>query len=54
MSHERLVVEADGASRGNPGAAAGGAVVLNPETGEVLASGPAELRVLPGALRVLA
>ncbi len=37
MSHERLVVEADGASRGNPGAAAGGAVVINPETGEVLA-----------------
>ena len=37
MSHERLVVEADGASRGNPGAAAGGAVVINPETSEVLA-----------------
>ncbi len=37
MSHERLVVEADGASRGNPGAAAGGAVVINPETEEVLA-----------------
>jgi probable phosphoglycerate mutase len=31
------VVEADGASRGNPGAAAGGAVVLDPETGQVVA-----------------
>jgi probable phosphoglycerate mutase len=30
-------VEADGASRGNPGAAAGGAVVLDPETGQVVA-----------------
>ncbi|MDP5128729.1 MAG: reverse transcriptase-like protein, partial [Pontimonas sp.] len=28
---------ADGASRGNPGAAAGGAVVLDPETGQVVA-----------------
>ena len=37
MSYSRLVVEADGASRGNPGAAAGGAVVLDPETGQVLA-----------------
>ncbi len=37
MSYSRLVVEADGASRGNPGAAAGGAVVLNPETGQVVA-----------------
>ena len=37
MSYARLVVEADGASRGNPGAAAGGAVVLNPETGQVVA-----------------
>jgi ribonuclease HI len=33
----RLIVEADGASRGNPGAAAGGAVVLDPETGQVVA-----------------
>lgn len=32
----RLVVEADGGSRGNPGIAAGGAVVIDPETGEVL------------------
>jgi ribonuclease HI len=31
-----LVVEADGGSRGNPGHAAGGAVVLDPQTGEVL------------------
>ena len=37
MSYSRLVVEADGASRGNPGAAAGGAVVLDPETGQVVA-----------------
>ena len=37
MSYSRLIVEADGASRGNPGAAAGGAVVLDPETGEVVA-----------------
>ena len=35
MSRE-LVVEADGGSRGNPGHAAGGAVVLDPQTGEVL------------------
>ena len=33
----RLIVEADGGSRGNPGVAAGGAVVLNEETGELLA-----------------
>ncbi|RZT64021.1 ribonuclease HI [Microcella alkaliphila] len=32
-----LVVEADGGSRGNPGPAAGGAVVIDPQTGEVLA-----------------
>ncbi|MGL4256718.1 MAG: reverse transcriptase-like protein [Microbacterium sp.] len=32
----RLIVEADGGSRGNPGIAAGGAVVIDPETGEVL------------------
>ncbi len=31
-----LVVEADGGSRGNPGTAAGGAVVIDPETGAVL------------------
>jgi ribonuclease HI len=31
-----LVVEADGGSRGNPGVAAGGAVVIDPVSGEVL------------------
>lgn len=33
----RLIVEADGGSRGNPGVAAGGAVVIDASTGEVLA-----------------
>ncbi len=33
----RILIEADGGSRGNPGIAAGGAVVLNAETGELLA-----------------
>jgi probable phosphoglycerate mutase len=32
-----LIVEADGGSRGNPGVAAGGAVVIDEATGEVLA-----------------
>ena len=32
----RLVVEADGGSRGNPGVAAGGAVVIDERTGAVL------------------
>lgn len=32
-----LVVEADGGSRGNPGVAAGGSVVIDPVTGGVLA-----------------
>ena len=32
-----LVIEADGGSRGNPGVAAGGSVVLDPVTGKVLA-----------------
>lgn len=32
-----LLVEADGGSRGNPGPAAGGAVVIDPVSGEVLA-----------------
>ena len=32
----RLLIEADGGSRGNPGVAAGGAVVIDPLTGEVL------------------
>lgn len=31
-----LLVEADGGSRGNPGVAAGGAVVIDPATGKVL------------------
>ncbi|WP_309067569.1 reverse transcriptase-like protein [Microbacterium sp.] len=31
-----LIVEADGGSRGNPGVAAGGAVVIDPATGGVL------------------
>lgn len=31
-----LIVEADGGSRGNPGQAAGGAVVIEPGTGEVI------------------
>jgi broad specificity phosphatase PhoE/ribonuclease HI len=33
----RVIVEADGGSRGNPGPAGFGAVVLDPDTGEVLA-----------------
>lgn len=33
----RLVVEADGGSRGNPGVSAGGAVVVDPGTGAILA-----------------
>ncbi len=32
-----LVVEADGGSRGNPGVAASGSVVIDPATGEILA-----------------
>ncbi|MCC3772268.1 reverse transcriptase-like protein, partial [Streptomyces sp. UNOC14_S4] len=36
MAH-RFVVEADGGSRGNPGPAGYGAVVLDPATGEALA-----------------
>jgi len=37
MSGRRLVVEADGAARGNPGPASYGAVVRDADTGEVLA-----------------
>jgi broad specificity phosphatase PhoE/ribonuclease HI len=37
MSRDRVVVEADGGSRGNPGPAGYGAVVLDPVTGEMLA-----------------
>jgi ribonuclease HI len=33
----RLVVEADGGSRGNPGQAGSGTLVIDPESGEVLA-----------------
>lgn len=33
-----LIVHADGASRGNPGQAAGGAVVFHAESGQVIAS----------------
>ncbi len=33
----RLLVEADGGSRGNPGVAAGGAVVIDADSGELLA-----------------
>ncbi len=36
MSHPELIIEADGASRGNPGDAAGGAVVIDPVTHEVV------------------
>ncbi|MBN9150167.1 MAG: reverse transcriptase-like protein [Micrococcales bacterium] len=32
-----LLIEADGGSRGNPGQAGSGSVVIDPETGEVLA-----------------
>lgn len=38
VTHTRLVIEADGASRGNPGHAAGGTVVIDPGTGHVLAT----------------
>ncbi len=37
MTDRLLVIEADGGSRGNPGTAAGGAVVIDPSTGEILA-----------------
>ena len=33
----RLIVEADGGSRGNPGVAAGGAIVVDADSGELLA-----------------
>lgn len=38
MSYTRLVIEADGASRGNPGLAAGGAVVIDPVSDQVIAT----------------
>ncbi len=37
MTHPRVVIEADGGSRGNPGPAAYGAVLRDAETGEVIA-----------------
>lgn len=37
MTDRVLVIEADGGSRGNPGTAAGGAVIIDPATGEILA-----------------
>ena len=40
---KRVVVEADGGSRGNPGPAGYGAVVIDPVTGEVLAERAAGL-----------
>jgi ribonuclease HI len=33
----QLLIEADGGSRGNPGIAASGSVVIDPSTGEILA-----------------
>lgn len=58
-----IVVHADGASRGNPGAAAGGAVVLDPDSGDVMAqlgvlcgvasNNVAEYRGMIEALRLL-
>jgi probable phosphoglycerate mutase len=35
--HERVIVEADGGSRGNPGPAGYGAVIRDPDSGDVLA-----------------
>lgn len=35
---ERVIIEADGGSRGNPGPAAYGAIVKNADTGEIIAS----------------
>jgi ribonuclease HI len=37
VSQRELIVEADGGSRGNPGVAAGGSLVIDSATGEVLA-----------------
>jgi ribonuclease H / adenosylcobalamin/alpha-ribazole phosphatase len=36
MSHQHVIVEADGGSRGNPGAASYGALVRDPVTGKVI------------------
>ncbi|BCJ72736.1 bifunctional RNase H/acid phosphatase [Catellatospora sp. IY07-71] len=45
MTVVRVVIEADGGARGNPGPAGYGAVVRDPETGEVLAERSAALGV---------
>lgn len=37
MTERELIVEADGGSRGNPGIAAGGSLVIDAATGEILA-----------------
>jgi probable phosphoglycerate mutase len=37
VSPRELIIEADGVSRGNPGIAAGGSLVIDSATGEVLA-----------------
>jgi ribonuclease HI len=37
MTGRRYIIEADGGSRGNPGLAGSGAVVIDPATGEILA-----------------
>lgn len=37
MTERELIVEADGGSRGNPGIAAGGSLVIDSATGEILA-----------------
>ena len=37
MTHDRVIVEADGGSRGNPGPAAYGALLKDAETGELIA-----------------
>ena len=40
-SHPYLILQADGAARGNPGPAALGALAMDPESGEVFADGRA-------------
>ncbi|GAA1627989.1 bifunctional RNase H/acid phosphatase [Catellatospora bangladeshensis] len=45
MTVVRVIIEADGGARGNPGPAGYGAVVRDPETGEVLAERSAALGV---------
>jgi ribonuclease H / adenosylcobalamin/alpha-ribazole phosphatase len=43
--HKRVLIEADGGSRGNPGAAAYGAVLKDAETGEVIAEDAAAIGI---------